>query len=316
MEVVARTTENLAQDRLLARVREPWQLELLTRYRRSLAAYLRSWRARGWGGAHERFTARTVTLSLRAAFRLLDSMPSSVVSAQGIDRPMLERFVASYPGHRNALHSFIGFLNRKERMFQRLHLDRSVPSGVPFHDLLTPQRAGQLRQGWFRAEDGDLRNALLGVLMLLYARTGKQARNLCRGAFQTTADGSVQARFAEVSIDLDARTSVLLTRYLATLEARRGQPLKDNDLLFESAVPGRALSDAGLRYVLLGQGVTARQLYTTALASFFRAGLATPKVLVRTLGISNQTAVKYWAAFAPRIRDEVAQAGRSQATST
>jgi hypothetical protein len=36
-----------------------------------------------------------------------------------------------------------------------------------------------------------------------------------------------------------------------------------------------------------------------------RAGFCSPKVLVRALGITDKAAIKYWAAFAPRIRDEM-----------
>ncbi len=301
----AQDSEERTQQRLLARVTTPWKLELLSRYQRHLRAVLARWRKRGWSGEHERFLERTVTLLMSAAWRFLERLGPEHVSPQSIDRPAFEALVTAYPGHRNSLHSFVSYLNRKEHLFQKLHLDRSEPHSFPYADLLTPERAMELRQRWLACSPEQTRNALLCLLMLVYVRTAKQVCNLRLRTFNFDEDGQVTARFGAVSVTLDDGVAKLLRRHVAALQAKGAEPLCDDAHLFPSAVPGRCFSTAGAQYVLGKEGVTANQMYTTGLASFFRAGLRNPKVVVRALGITDQTAVKYWQVFNPRLADEI-----------
>lgn len=299
------SAQALTQERLLARVATPWKRELLQRFRRHLEQQQRAWRARGWSGDHARLTDPTLTLLLRAAWRFLEALDAGVLSPQGIDAGTLGRFVVALPGHRNALHAFVSYLNRKEVLFQPLHIEGSGPKNFPYDDLLSPERAAALRQRWLQAGDEGLRNALLGLLVLVYARTATQACSLRKSAFEFALDGTITAHFGPVPVELEPAIGELLRRYVHRREAERKMPLADEEFLFPGLLPGRAFSPAGLLYVLKMQGVTANQLYTTALASFFRAGLQRPKVPVRTLGISDLTAIKYWQAFCPRINDEM-----------
>lgn len=294
-----------AQSRLVARETVAWKAELLERFRSHLSRKKSAWIRRGWVADRERFFERTMTLALRAASRFLDSLGADVYATQGLDSRTLELFVARLPGHRNSLHAFVEYLNKKEILFQPLHIDRSGPRSFPFHDLLPPARAAELTKSWLRTSEGSPRNALLGLFMLLYARTSTQACSLRRGLFDVTADGLVIAKFGPVPVALEPPIANLLLRHLALVEAERGAPLSADDYLFPGQLPGRSFSPAGLQHVLKVQGVRANQLYTTAIVSFFRAGLRSPKVLVQSLGISDMTAVKYWEAFSPRIRDEL-----------
>lgn len=294
-----------SQDRLLTREMVAWKAELLERFRKHLSRKKSAWNRRGWVGDRERFYERTMTLALRAAWRFLDSLGADVHATQGIDAGALELFVVQLPGHRNSLHAFVEYLNRKEILFQPLHIDRRGPRSFPFHELLSPARASELTKTWLRTSEGSPRNALLGLFMLLYARTSAQACSLRKGLFDVTPEGPVMAKFGPVPVALEPPIANLLIRHIAMVEAERGAPLSADDYLFPGQLPGRSFSPAGLQYVLKVQGVRANQLYTTAIVSFFRAGLRSPKVLVRSLGISDMTAVKYWEAFSPRIRDEL-----------
>lgn len=299
-------TERLAQARLLARVHTPWKKTLLEKYLHYLGTHQAAWRKRGWAGEHERFVDRTVTLLLRAAWKFLDSLDEDIQSVQAIDVSSLEAFVVDLPGHQNALHSFLGYLNRDAVLFETLHIDtsRSVRN-FAYHYLLSPEKSQQLTEHWLRAPDAGLRNALMGLMMLVYARTGNQACSLKRGAFTLGSKGQISVRFGVVAIDLDPEITDMLKRYIQIREREKGAPLEPEDYLFTGNTPGGHFGCAGLQYVVGLQGVTVRHLYTTALANFFRAQLHSPKVLVRTLGITTQTAVKYWEAFSPRINDEL-----------
>ena len=304
-------TNRDVQSRLMARVPVGWKQQLLHRYLAHLNRVMAIYRARGWSGKDERFKPRTVTLLLRAGWKFLESLPSEVMAAQGIDRTHLDLFVANKRGHRNALHSFIAYLNRFENLFQQLHIERNGWRDFPHHLLLPIARSDELLAAWLNPAEAELRLALSGLLMLVYARTATQVAQLRREHFTVAATGTVTCKFGPVPIELAPEIAAVLSRYVAQRETKLNRPMLMEDYLFPGRVPGRPLDTGTLMFHLRRVGVTAEQLYTTALANFYRNGLSKPKILVRTLGISDKTAIDYWQVFAPRVSQELAQrAGR------
>lgn len=297
----------IEQTKLLARVSPPWKQQLLQRYLRHLAAVSQAWRKRGWVGKHERHAPRTVTLLLRAAWKFIEFLPEDVCSVQAIGSESLDRFVVYKPGHKNALHSFINYLNRSENLFQKLVLTGTRKAENKTDYILPEHQSDVLLKQWLNPSDKELRNTLIGLFMLVYARTAKQVVRLCRGDFIVTRDGVVTVRFGKTPITLDESIAVLLIRYLDALERRRGSPLATDDFIFPGRVAHRHLSPESITYALAPYKVTAEQLFSTALANCYRNGLTKPKVLVRTLGISLLTALDYWELFAPRVTEEMAQ---------
>lgn len=304
-------TNRDAQERLLARVTEDWKRKLLERYLAHLAKTQAAYRKKGWTGKDERFAPRTITLLLRAAWKFLESLSAEVQSPQAIARDQLHQFVVKKPGHRNALHSFILYLNGQENLFQKLKIFRLRNQDFPDSQLLPIATSDALLKVWLNPLDGQLRDALLGLLMLVYARTAKQALQLRRGDFTVSQQGEVTVQFGNVPFALDETVAAILRRYLATLEAKRGSLLLMEDYIFPGKMPARPLDAGSVTYMLGKLGITAEQLFTTAIANCYRNGLTRPKVLVRTLGISTMTAISYWKVFAPRASEELAQrAGR------
>jgi hypothetical protein len=305
---LAERTEAATQARLLARVDVAWKKEALERYLRHLLEKMAAYRRKGWHGEHERFAPRTVTLLLRAAWRFLDSMPPEAQSVQAIERDALHRFLVAQPGHRNALHSFVNYLNRFGNLFQKLHIDRAGESSAQALYLLAPERSQDLINTWLSPTSVlELRNGLMGLLMLGYARTAKQVVRLRRDDFAIAKDGKIYVRFGDVSVPLDDEVTALVHRWLAEREKRKGAPLEGHDYLFPGRIFGRALTTHQVTYILSKLGVTAEQLFSTAVANFYRNGLKSPKVLVRVLGIALPTALAYWQLFAPRVTEEMEQ---------
>ena len=309
-EAMAEETQRLAQKSILERSPEGWKRELLTRFHAALDKHRAAWQKHGWTGKHERYKARTATLALRAACRLLESAAEYVAGPQSIDQPTLEKFVAEHPGHRNSVRKFVAYLNAKEHVFTRLKVP-ACPRTFPQHQVLAPDRAAELMQGWADVPETQVRDALLCRLMFIYARTATQACSMRRGRFTVGQDGKVNATFGAVPIRLDAETAALLRAHLSKLELASGKALLVEDLLFPGRMAGQALKPASLRYITRKAGVTAPELYSTALAETYRSGLEFPKVLVRSLGITDFTALKYSEVFSPRLSQEIAQrAGR------
>jgi hypothetical protein len=304
----AEESERKTRERLMARVPAGWKLTLLKRYQAYLERMMQTWRERGWSDEHERFQDRTVTLLLRAAKRFVEDLPEAVVSTQGIDQEQLHRFMTTFPGHVRALHSFVGYLNTKEPMFQKLELKSPrPPQGRAVERILTGERTRELTQKWLNATEKDRPVALMCLFMLIYARNARQAASLRRKDFEVLRSGVVRARFGTTPIPLAPEISAMLLAHFAEREQMLGRTLNDEEFVFPSRLPDRPYTGAALQYHLVKAGVTARQLYATSLASFFAEGLETPKVLVQALGISDPTALEYYMTVAPRVVDEMAQ---------
>lgn len=296
----------VSQEALLERTPTGWKRELLTRYLAHLRSFQGSWQRRGWTGEHQRFISRTITSALSAAHFFVESGQDAAISPQSFDQEMLDRFLNHRPGRRNGLRRFVEFLNRKEKLFRPL----SIPSAQPpfaAHLLLPSSRASSLIDRWTTSLESEDRNALLLLFMLVYARTATQACKLKRGTFSIGNNGVVTAKFGRVPIELDDETARIVRRYLERLEADRGRLLLMEDYIFPGRIDGHHYKRTSLNYVMGLQDLAAPQLFATGLAEAYRAGLKIPKVLVRSLGISDQSALTYGEAFAPRVAEELAQ---------
>lgn len=301
-------TEEDNQARMLAAVPVPWQHALLVRYQHQLREITQAYRRKGWSGAHERFAPRTVTLLLRGAVKFLASLPETVDCVQAIGQDAVYRFVAAKPGHHNVLRTFLRYLNRFESLFIRLQLESLPDAGVSVQNLLSPERSDALLRYWLAANTPrDVRNALMGLLMLCYARTMRQVVALRREDFQLSVAGPVYVQFGAVAVPLDAEVAALLRRHLAQVEARKGAPLDGDEYIFPGRAVGRHLSVDVLSGTLGKLGVTAEEVFSTCIANFYRNGLSRPNVLIRVLGIARPTATRYWQLFAPRVNEELAQ---------
>ncbi|MCR6480424.1 hypothetical protein NU688_30020 [Variovorax sp. ZS18.2.2] len=303
-------SERLSQSGLLERTPEGWKRELMTRYLAHLQTYQVAWQRRGWTGAHQRFLSHTITTALSAAHFFVLSSHDAAVSPQSLDQELLDRFLTQSPGRRNSLRRFVDFMNRKEKLFKALKILGEQP---PFaaHLLLPSVQASSLIGKWTTSSESEDRNSLLLLFMLVYARTATQACKLKRGNFSISTSGIVTANFGRVPIELDEETARILSRYLEQLEAKCGRLLLMEEYVFPGHIEGHHFSRTSLNYVMGLQGLAAPKLFATALAEAYRAGLKIPKVLVRSLGISDQSALTYSEAFAPRVSEELAQrAGR------
>jgi hypothetical protein len=300
----------LSQAGILRRTPAGWRRSLLGRYLTYLQEYQAAWQRRGWTGAHQRLVSRTITTALRAAHFFIRSSPDTVVAPQGLDQEMLDRFLVQSPGSLNSLRQFVTFLNRKEKLFKALVISADQ-SPFAAHLLLPSVEASRLIAKWTTSSETEDRNSLLLLFMLVYARTTTQACKLKRGDFGISRQGVVTVNFGRVPIELDDETARILTRYLDRLEATRGRRLLVEDYIFPGRIEGHHFKPASLGHVMGLNHVSGSKLFATALAEAYRAGLKIPKVLVRSLGICDHTALTYSQSFAPRVSEEIAQrAGR------
>lgn len=305
-EALELAQEQDRQMRLIETVAGVWYHDLAGRYLQHLETIGERYYRRGWTGKNARFIPRTVTSNLRAALVFLkNANRGGAAAVQQIEQTHLDRFCLEHPGYRNGIRSFVRFLNGKERLFRKLAVE-PVPSSVPQNAFLSQSQYQGLLATWTGSNDDGLKEALIGLLMLLYAQPVKRLVRLRLVDLQRDRSGVFRIVFGNAEIALHKRVGRLMDRYLAvrTTLAAMDDPW-DNAYLFPGRTMGSHLTEAAVTYYLKKQGVTADRLFATAIHQAYLNGVRHPKVLVRAFGISSVTAIKYLNLIEPRLRDEV-----------
>lgn len=285
--------EASARRRLLSTVAPLWQKKALQRFEAAQVAKRETYKRKRWTGEDERFRARTITLHLRAAKRFLEHLPPEISSLEAIAQEHLDRFIWAKPGHRNALHAFITYLQEKGKTFAKLHIDRSNAPGAPMHRLLTPLKSMELTRKWLNPADRDVKKSLILLFMLLYGQDVTRTVGLKWSQFVRGPDNLWRARFAETWVPLDERFGALLDRY-AQSHRHDDSPGLQRDFLFPGRRADSHLSAETVRTYLVSEGLRAEHLFTTCIINAYRNGVRLPKTLVKALGISDETAVRYF----------------------
>lgn len=305
-EALELAQEQNRQMRLVETIAGVWYHDLADRYLQHLETIGERYHRRGWAGKHARFVPRTVTSNLRAALVFLkDTNRGGAGTVQQIEQTHLDRFCFEHPGYRNGIRSFVRFLNGKERLFRKLVIG-TVPGGVPQDVFLSRSQYQALLAVWTEPDEDGLKEALIGLLMLLYAQPVKRLVRLRLIDLQRDRSGVFRVVFGNAEIALHERVGRLMDRYLAvrTTPTAMDDPW-DNAYLFPGRTVGSHLTEAAVTYYLKKHGVTAERLFATAIHQAYLNGVRHPKVLVRAFGISTVTAIKYLNLIDPRLRDEV-----------
>ena len=263
---------------------------------------------RGWVGKRSRFTMATIKANLAAAVRFLQSLEKAgITTISQIEQHHLDRFLTEKPGYSGGIRSFVRYLNRKERLFRKIKVV-SVKRNLPPGSFLPRERFDDLLREWLNPDDIHLKEALICLMMLLYAQQPRRLLRLKMTDIMHGRDGSYRLLFGPTEITLPPEISELMGRYLRN---RRALATMEDDWESPWLFPGRShgdhLNTASVSYYLKKAGVSVNQLFSTAVYNAYASGLRHPKVLVRAFGITTFTAVKYLALIDPRLRDQVEQ---------
>lgn len=304
--LLADTAETVHQDAMIKQLDGKWFAPVLSRFRDHLMRIRARYDSRGWRGEKSRMKAHTITSNLRAARKFCETLDvAGVVMIQQTTPDHLNLFLTDSPGLSSSIRSFVRFLNRKEKLFQRLAV-HTVRMDLPEGIFLPRTKYLALLKNWLSPADDALRESLIGIFMLLYAQTIKNSIRILLEDLSQGRDGRYRIAFGRTEIALDARVSDILGRYL---KGRRALAVldsgDDNPYLFPGRHLGEHLSAATVTYWLKKADVRADQLFATALYTAYLNGLRLPKVLVKAFGITSATAVKYLNMIDPRLTMEI-----------
>jgi hypothetical protein len=300
------TAERVRQDAMLKEVEGQWFAPTVRRFHENLLALHARYSERGWDGQKSRMKMRTVSQNLRTAITFCRMAgEQGVTMVQQITPNHLDSFQAQHRGSKESIRAFVRHLNRREKLFARLKVV-TVRQGLPEGAFLARDRYLALLRAWLSPSDDTLREALLGLLMMLYAQPVNRVVALRLSDLVEGRNGQYRIALAKTEIALDPNVSVVLRRWL---ERRDTLMLFDNaeqnPYLFPGRRYGEHITTAGVTYWLRKAGVTAEQLYSSAIYNAYRNGARLPKVLMNAFGITKATAVKYLNLIDPRLVDEV-----------
>ena len=308
-ESLEESSEHRRQKLILDQAKDAWYGSLLERFYRHLEKINERYATRGWKGKRRRFVPRTVTADLRAASVFLEFLNKEqhASSLQQVQQPDLDRFLAENNGYRTGIRAFLRYLNREEKLFRKLS-QPSVASGLPEGVFLSRAKYEELLRAWLSPSEETLKESLVCALMLLYAQPANRIVRIRLSDMAHGRDGLYRLAMGRTEIALDRRLGEMLGRYL---EQRRAlatmEDAENNEYLFAGRTYGGHLTEAAVTYYLNKHGVSAGQLFSTAIYNAYMGGLRHPKVLVNAFGISVETAIKYLNIIDPQLVQEINQ---------
>jgi len=306
-ESLEEASENRRQWLIIDQAKQEWYASLLERFHKHLEKINERYAARGWSGKRRRFVPRTVTADLRAAAVFLDFLTKEqkTSSLQQIQQPDLDRFLVEQNGYRTSIRTFLRYLNREEKLFRKLSqpsVARSLPEGI----FLSRVQYSALLKTWLNPSEDTLKESLVCALMLLYAQPANRVVRIKLSDLAQGRDGLFRLAMGQTEVTLDRRLGEMLGQYL---EKRRAlatmEDTENNEYLFPGRTYGGHLTEAAVSYYLKKQGVSAAQLFSTAIYNAYMGGLRHPKVLVKAFGITDETAIKYLNIIDPQLVSEV-----------
>jgi len=302
-EALEESSERRRQALIIDRAKDFWYGPLLDRFRLHLEKINERYASRGWKGKRKRFVPRTITADLRSACVFLDSLnkKQSVNSLQEVQQHHLDRFLADNEGYRTSIRAFLRYLDRNEKLFRKISLP-NIKRNLPEDVFLSRAKYEELLRTWLNPAEEALKDSLVCALMLLYAQPANKVVRIRLSDIALGRDRLYRLALGRTEIALDKRIGELLDRHL---ERRRALATMEDDEHNEYLFPGRSygshLTESAVTYHLKKHGVTAGQLFSTAIYNAYMGGLRHPKVLVKAFGITDETAIKYLNIIDPQL---------------
>lgn len=260
---------------------------------------------RGWKGKKARFRPRTITSALRAAVLFYEHTDRCGISSVGqIHQNVVDEFIYLNPGYKNPVRALVRYLNRHGKLFRKVKVE-TPPENIRKELFIPPSRFSELICEWIGADIEASKKALICTLMVMYAQPAATLVRLRLTDVLRDEGGVYKVAFGTAEIELDARIGVLFDKYL---EHRHALSMMEDDHHNEWLFPGKKfgthISQAAITSMLKEYGISADQMFTTAIYNAYQTGMRHPKVLVRAFGITSATAVKYLKIIDPRLYDE------------
>ena len=240
---------------------------------------------------------KSIESAVRSASDLLQFAASeSASSVNEITQDHLDLLIGRNQRYRMSCARFVRYLNKHEPMFKKLRIPARKPS-FSMRGLLGQEKRDELIEFFSRSTDtADVRWSLCALLALIYAQPPARSVRMHLDQVRESVQGRHEIKFMKIWIELDSKTSNLLSRWLS-LERRESSAF-ERDGTSQYLFPGRraathATSVSFGLWLKRRTGVGTRALITTSLTGWISSSLNTHRVVIDALGVSRVTTAKY-----------------------
>ena len=284
--------ELASQSKMLQAVSGAWYGSLMVEFQAELVKINGRYKEHGWVGRRRRFAHTSITKFIRTAIKFCASARDVTVSTQ-FGNHHIQEYLVQTPGNREMLSPFVRFLRLNRKTFVRLKIPKKAQSFLNLDNIMATERCnGYLRQ-WLNPPDDNVKEALICLLMLLYAQRPSRIVLMQTDHIFEEKDGVYSIVVGKKkTLKLHEAVVIVLKRYLEQREATA----KDdggNKYLFPGRVRGSHLNQVSIKDYLRIYSVTSRELYATAMYRAVSMGVRLPSTLINGFGVSIKTAIAY-----------------------
>lgn len=219
-----------------------------------------------------------------------------------IETNHLELFLVKFPGYKPSIRRFIRFLNKEGKLFRPVKLDTILRKNSA-HLILDFGIFDRLISRFLKP-DASAKEALFGVLMLLYAQTPARISRLKMESIGRNSQGNRTLLFYRVPIELPPEIDQILSRWLQERKALSiHESEHDNPYLFPGRRQGDRISSESISYYYKQWGVTAEQIVASSLFQMYCNGVRHPNAPHNAFGLSKGMTGKYLQMFDAHYHD-------------
>lgn len=281
---------------LLLKTKGAWYEKTLREFSGHLWSLHGAYRRRGWKGKRARFLPGTVKQELLVTYRFCASL-TDVQKTTQLDQGHLDAFLAVRPGYRASLNRFVQFLKKEGHIFWAIESPK-IEKHINLLKKLPDNRLKELVKIWKSPPDGQVRDALICLLMLLYAQRPPNLSKLTIDLLARDKNGNFRLKFYKVWVQLHPLVGGIVERYLAERD-------QDSEYLFPGRRPGSHLSVSTIKTIPLQYNVSPSELFVTAMLRQRLFGVTVPDALTRTLKVSRKVATNYISVYDIRANNDV-----------
>ncbi len=247
--------------------------------------------------------SRTVYSWLTAARAFLEFVTGKGISALSqIETHHLDLFIDDQGGYEASIRRFIRYLNKNGKLFRTIKMESVVTQNIA-HLLLPQSRVDELIAR-FLSPETSAKEAIYGVLMVLYAQTASRICELRMDQLGRNKNGFRTIHFYRMDVEIPPEIEPVITRWLSERKSLSVlESEHNNKYLFPGRRPGGHISSPSVKYYYDQWEVTADQLLASSIFQMYCNGVRHPNVPHNAFGVSKAMTGKYIGIFDAHYHD-------------
>jgi site-specific recombinase XerD len=251
-------------------------------------------------------SAKTISTWMRAAKKFLEyiAKKKGAHALTQIETSHLDLFLAYNKGYKTTIRPFIRFLNKEGKIFKPVRQEKILNKNTS--RLIMDFGVFDRLVAHCLEPETPAKEALFGVLMLLYAQTPTRISKLKLSQLGRNSKGVRTILFFRVALEIDPEIDRILTRWLKERKALSiHESEHDNPYIFPGRRQGDRISPESISYYYKKWGASADEILASSLFQMYCNGVRHPNAPHNAFGLSKAVTGKYLQMFDAHYHDAV-----------